>query len=42
MIDKGVQVSGKEDAGKCSAEEAQIVTVTPTWIVAYTSFFFFW
>ncbi len=40
MIDKGVQVSGKEDAGKCSAEEAQIMTVTPTWIVAYTSIFF--
>ncbi len=28
MIDKGVQVSDKRDAGKCSAEAAQLVTVT--------------
>ncbi len=26
MIDKGVQVSGKKDAEKCSAEAAQLVT----------------
>ncbi len=30
MIDKGVQVSDKRDAGKCSAEAAQLVTVTIT------------
>ncbi len=29
MIDKGVQVSGKRDAGKFSAEAAQLVTVPP-------------
>ncbi len=28
MIGKGEQVSGKRDAGKCSAEAAQLVTVT--------------
>ncbi len=30
MIDKGVQVSDKRDAGKCSADAAQLVTVTIT------------
>ncbi len=28
VIDKGVQVSGERDAGTCSAEAAQLVTVT--------------
>ncbi len=30
MIDKGVQVSGMRDDGKCSTEAAQLVTVTTT------------